>query len=956
MLLSSAAFNALEAQSAVQSSTRTRIVDSLENGLKYYIQSNDRPAKRAYLWLAVKAGALHEDEDQLGFAHFLEHMAFNGTRNFPGNTLIDIVEKSGMSFGADLNAYTSFDETVYQLTMPTDDSVLLNHGLMILQDWADGGILNDSIEVANERGVILGEWRARLLDSTRRRIQREGLERIFGKGTRYAERIPIGDPDLIRNANPAELVRFYKDWYRPDLMSVVVVGDFDAIEMEKQIKKRFGTTPRPKNPRHLDLPVMERNDFTTVTLVKDVFSPLFELSWPVPAFNADPKAAMREMLLETIAFPYLNRLALSMGKHQRRPFAGGGVGRSGEFPRQVGNRYVLRVGAYPDSLVFGFSSLLTELERLAQHGIPAQVLEREKTAILRRYEQSADGSSAISSESIAARFLSHYQWNGNVHLWTPEEALMLVKEVLPTINNEDIASFASRWRSHQDRRATVYIPKYSTLRFLTDTAVHFLIDSISKVELSVEAPFLSVVEHKGGASVASPVTGTVTEVEKFTDTGVSRFTLSNGAKVVHKLTSVNPDEIIIKGVSAGGHSLLPDSLFASPARLVAMLMTSAGGVGGKSHEEVSKDLSATGIREFRVDLNAFSEEMIVRGSPRDLELMFQLMHSQFKDPTIDTTALDEWRRSGGQTLKMSQNDILAARMGGHRRLAPPSPASVPFIDMEQAMRVYRERFGDASDFTFIVVGAVDAETIRPLLEKYIANLPSTNRITRESPKSFSIPNPTTNYVNYVEHPQQNPERAQMNLSFRGNVSPQSDNQSETESRLDRMKIQTVSMILGRRLLKRLREEMAVTYSVSAPVVFYRTPELRYYINISLLTPPEMIDTSTSVVWQEINALYNQGPTDEELLTVHTILTRRFENALQSNSFWVDQLLAASNNGESFAIAETFGPVLFTAEEIRQTAIKYLPKDVYNQGIIKPTAAVITASKEKQKKKDEATSR
>lgn len=906
------------------------VTDTLANGLRYYIHSNKSPSKRAFLWLAVNAGSINEDNDQKGFAHFLEHMAFNGTRNFPGNKLIDVIEEAGMSFGPDLNAYTSFDETVYQLTIPTDDSVLLNSGLQIIEDWASGNILNDSLEVVGERGVVLGEWRMRLRDSASERFQREMLERIFGVGSKYIDRLPIGDPELLRTANPAEIKRFYNDWYRPDLMAVIAVGDFDAVEMEREIRQRFGRIPRPTNPRHFVRPVIERASQTTVQLVRDQVQPKIDFMWSASTVNSDARSMIREDLLRQLAVPYIQRSISSMAKQQRRPFASGFFDRVGGLARPLGQNYQLSVSAHPDSLMYGFSQILTEIQRVSEHGIPLSILNRQKGALMRWYEGYADGSAAISSRVIAQKYVNHYLQNQGV-LLSPKEHLKIVKDILPAISNLELAQFVSRWKGASQRLVVVSIPKFSTLRFLEEREVVSLLDSIAQMHVSV-APATSQQDVQlQSIGVSGNTSGFIKAGDANPDIGIHRFQLSNGARVVLKSTYSNPDEVIIHAQSPGGHSLLPDSLFFSPGRLVTALMTASGGLGERSREELEKGLSSTGVREFRVELNAFNEEMRVRGSPRELEIMFQMMYMQFVDPTVDTLALSEWRRTGFSTLRMSQNDMNAVQIGKHRRLAPPQRAGVPFIDIDQAMRIYRDRFGDASDFTFFIVGATDSQQVAPLIERYLASLPSSNREARETPRSFGIITPLHRSITSMDHPNQNDERAQMSLSFIGDIS----GETAYQARLERIKIQALSLVLSRRLRNKLREEMAVTYNAGASVIFYSTPEERYALGMLLTTAPNMIDTSIVVVWEEIRSLYKEGPSQEELDIALTILERRLENSSQSNEWWVAQLIAADN---SELLLDTFRELSvpkLTSEDIREAAVKYMPENIYNQATLKP---------------------
>lgn len=922
------------------------ITGTLPSGLRYYIHANKMPASRAFLWLAVNAGSINEDDDQKGFAHFLEHMAFNGTHSFPGNKLIDVVEKAGMNFGPDLNAYTSFDETVYQLTIPTDDSTLFDRGMQILEDWASGKILNDSLEVVAERGVVLGEWRARLADTASTRFQRETMKRIFGKDSRYVDRFPIGDPDLLRKANPAELKRFYEDWYRPDLMAIIAVGDFDPVWMEEEIKRRFGNIAGPANPRKFERPVIERSSPTTVQIVRDLVRPEVEFMWPAVGTHTSVVEAVKAELLEQLVVTYLQRSLSVMSKLERRPFALASFKRINGFARPIGQNYQVRVSAHPDSLMYGFSQVITEIQRLSEHGLPHLVLDREKSVLARRYEQYVEGAVAIPSRELAQKYVGHYLRNEG-HTLTPAEHLAIVRELLPQISNTDIRSFASRWKDGDNRVVVVHIPKFSTLRFLEEGDVLTLLDSIAGTQLTAVSPFIRESNGKSGPvfSFADGATGAIERRKSVPDASIHKFQLSNGARVILKPTSVNPDEVVLHAHSPGGHSLLPDSLFYSPGRLVTALMTASGGWGEKSRRDFENDLSSTGIRDFQVDLNAFNEEMVVRGSPRELETMFQLMYAQFTNPTIDTLALSEWRRTGAQTLKMSRNDVLAMEVGRHKRLSPPQRARVPFIDLDQAMSIYMDRFGDASDFTFIIVGAVDSQQVTPLIERYLASLPSTNRPDKETPRSFGIQNPMYRSVRSMEHPIQNEERAQMRLAFSGDIS------SETayQERAERAKIETLSLVLSRRLRNRLREEMAVTYSIGAPALFYVTPEERYVILINLMTAPEVIDTSTEVVWKEIRSLYNEGPSQEELDIARTVLERRLENSKQSNSWWVSQLISADNAGISFDVFNGLSIPEFTSEDIRQTAVKYMPKDIYDQQILKP---VKKSTQDQEKKTQE----
>lgn len=924
------------------------IIKRLPNGLTYYIQRHPSPAKRAMLWLAVNAGSLQEDDDQLGFAHFLEHMAFNGTKNFPGLGVVEVMEKAGMNFGADVNAYTSFDETVYQLTVPTDDSIVFRDALQIIQDWASGDILNDSLAVVEERGVVIGEWRARFSDSMGVNALRKKLERTFGKDSRYPDRLPIGDPAQLQTATPAGLKRFYHDWYRPDLMAVIAVGDFDPEQVEREIVRRFGNIPAAVNPRSFERTPLPAIPNTKVEVTEVYPAPLFDIMWPITPPSEDPKQAIKDLLIEQLAFPYLQNLATTLSKQENRPFSLALVGRTTRQQRPIAPRHVLRVIATADSLLPGARVMLTEIERVAQHGMPDSALKRNKALVLRKYTDAVTNASNYSSRSIADRMKHHFLLR-DIPMWTADSALKLVNEILPTITSSDIAAFAQKWRTDHEREVKMHAPPRSWMSFIRDTAIFAMLDSVKSQKLAA-LPAVNVPAANGsGGSQAILSPGKITSVQILPNSDVRIFTLSNGARAVFKPTWTKPDEVIINAHSPGGHSLLPDSLWFSPARLVATIMTTSGGLGGTTQDE----LATTGIRQFSVGLNTFSEEIVARGAPSELEAMFRMMHLQFVNPTVDTAAFSEWRQTGMRALRLSHSDQLTAIHGGHHRFKPPH-ITARSMNVEQAMNVYRDRFGDASDFTFYIVGATDSAAVVPLIERYIANLPSTHRSTPETPRDFKTKLPVTKSVINTERALRSSEMSGMSLVFRGSLSIGDEESVTSEvglsnsekvgpseqsgaliSSASQLELQTLSLILSRRLRQTLREEMGVTYSVGAPVIFYRVPDLRYAVTINLLTSPSMIDTSSGVVWDVIHSLQAEGPTDQELEIARTILTRRMENAQQSNQWWISQLIESTGPTRRNQSEPDVTVPLFTRDQIQAAANKYLSNTVYSQQTIKP---------------------
>jgi zinc protease len=895
-------------------------VGTLPNGMRYYIRVNKSPAKRVELRLAVNVGSLQEDDDQLGFAHFLEHMAFNGTTHFPQNQVVDFVEKAGMNFGADLNAYTSFDETVYMLTLPTDDPSILKNGLQIFQDWASGGITIDSNEVLAERGVVLGEWRSRTVDTANLNFQRHQDSVLFGLESRYHTRRPIGLPESIEGANPAPLKRFYRDWYRPDLMAIIVVGDFDKAEMEREIKARFGSIPAPDNPRPRPSSILQTKTEPVIDVYRGNVYPGIDIFWSAPKRPTEAAAAIRQELLEQLVLGELQRTFFKLRVQERRPFYNAGIGRS-QFVRGGGDIYMLNILAWPDSLESGLAAALSEIERLAQHGLPPTALERNKEFLLRRYERMADGEQAIRSDAFASEYVYHYLIGEGV-LLSPQQRLAAVKEILPTITSQDIANMAKFWRNDQSFTLLYKLPKFAHVRIPTRESLLGLMDSVKSESLAakpdttlpIDAPLMSKL----------PARGKIVKERKHAKAGVIEWTLSNGARVLYKPTAFHPDEFFIHAVSEGGTSLLPDSLAFSPGRLVGTMMTAAGGLGTVGSEQLRQQRDLMGLFEFEVALNYTDESIKLGGSPKHLSTLFQQLYLQFTEPKLDTAAVKMWKRYGYETLTQSINDQLAQTFSnGNRRLFPPAYALVDLVDPAQAMRIYQDRFGDAGDFTFILVGAASPDRVRPLVEQYVASLPSLRRPERERAKSEGTP---PWFGIYKETPRiQHVPRTSTFLTFDGEF----PTDPATYLR-ERQRLTTLNRVVNRRLRNELRERLGGTYGVGVISYLYATPEEHFRFMIQFDADPRRANALTKVMFNVLDSIRETGATEEELATIATIQRRGLETQLQSNSYWLSTIRAYDRLGIPLDRIPDPYPSKLTAAEVSSAAQEYLPKHSYVQ--------------------------
>ncbi len=933
-------------------------IGTLPNGLRYYIRVSTTPVKRARLWLAVNAGAIQEDEDQRGFAHFLEHMAFNGTTHFPKNTLIDFIEQAGMQFGGDLNAYTNFDETVYQLTVPTDDPVILAQGLQVVYDWASGGITIDSSDVVNERGVVLGEWRMRNPDTASARIRDLQFGILFGDSSLYRKRFPIGLPKLLNTALPGPIQRFYRDWYRPDLMAVIAVGDFDPKAMEREIISRFGSISPASNPRPFTRPNTPHATTTPiVNIVEDRVRPMIEATWPAAELPQEPVASIRQQVLDVLVLEHVQRTLTKLSKEERRVFAQAGIRRSSGAIRPIGEQYTLAVIAMPDSLERAFVAALGELERVAQHGIPSEVLEREKANLLRRVQHAADDEHAIPSQELVKTYVQHFLTGSRAPLLSATQELAIIQEIYSSITPDATKKAAQFWRTSTPPTVNVTIPLYSHVQPPTRERMIALLDSVAHAPIPNAAS--KVQETRQISTIPGILTsndakkvgaGAIVNEQIYPTSDITVWTLSNGIRVLFKPTHVKSDELMLYAGSLGGTSRLPDNLFYTPGRFVGSLMTSSGGLGDLNRDELERNLNTTALQELRVAINAFNEEIAVTGSPKELETLFQLLHLQFTAPKIDSMTLAEWKRTGASSLTMSPNDKLAVMLAnGEPRLTPPSQNTVNMLylmDTAQAMAVYRDRFGDPSDFTFTITGAASAQQIKPLVEQYLATLPTLHRTEREQPRDLKIKPPRTRQDVRMESVNVPPEKAQNRLIFDGLLSV-----TPADALRQRRVLNTLSYILSGRLRNRLREEMAVTYGVGASAQFYQNPQPHYRFDISILTAPDRIDESVKNIWQIIDTIRTLGVTPEELTKAATIARRARENAMQDNHWWSAQMLRYDQAGISLDDIITADAVPVTLEDVKAAAQTYLTKDIYFQQTILPTKDNITKYEKELKKGD-----
>ena len=897
-------------------------VGELPNGLRYYVRENDTPENRAEFRLVVNAGSILEDDDQLGLAHFTEHMAFNGTENFEKQELVDYLESIGMQFGPHINAYTGFDETVYMLRVPMDRPDVLETAFQILQDWAQG-VLFEPEEVDAERGVVIEEWRlgrgaqARMFDAQ--------LPILF-EGSRYADRLPIGRTEVLETAPASALERFYRDWYRPDLMAVVAVGDFDAAAIEGMIRGRFAGLESPPNPRPRETLRVPLDHPPRLAIATDVEALQSQVSvlYKRPVALRGTVAAFRRGIAESLYEGMMAARLEELTQQADPPFliafpAGG------SFVRAL-DMYQLLALVPDGGLVRGLEALLTEAERVRRHGFAPTEFERRKADVLRAFERRHAERDNQESASLAGRYVQAFLTGAA--FTSPDGELELANAILPAITLEEVNGLAEEWLRERGRVVMANAPEKPGLEVPGDDDIQGVFASVAGAEIgpyedtAVDAPLVA------GIPDGSPV---VSE-EVVEEVGVTVWTLGNGVRAVLKPTDFRDDQILFAATSPGGSSLVADEDFA--AVRMASAVVAEGGVGEFDKLALEKKLAGLDVR-VSASVGALSEGIDGSASPRDIETAFQLIFQRFVAPRRDETAFAAYKTllSGvfanrGASPAAALGDTVARVMTrGHPRALPPNESMIDLLDLDASFAFYQDRFADASDFVFHFVGAFEPEEIRPLVQTWLGGLPSLGRV--ETWRDVGI-DPPEGVIEKVVRKGLEPQ-SQTRIIFAGDAE---------FSREEEMAISSLADVLDIRLRELLREDLGGTYGVGVSGSLSSRPDEEYAVRISFGSAPERAEELATVVFDEIERIRQEGPDPETVGKVRETQRRTRETQLEQNRYWLRRLQRLSRLGLGYGDAATYEFIEgWTADEVQEAALRYLRDDQFVKVVLQPERPV-----------------
>jgi len=879
----------------------------LKNGLTYYVKSNSTPKNRAELMLVVSAGSVSEDADQLGLAHFCEHMSFNGTKNFPKNDLIKYFESIGMEFGPEINAYTSFDETVYMIKIPLDKEEYLQKGLQVLYDWASQ-VTDADDEIVKERGVVHEEWRGG--QGAQKRMLNQWIP-VFLKDSKYAQRLPIGDPQIIDNCKPEVLRRFRKDWYRPDLQSIIVVGDFDKTKIINLIKEKFSAIPVPANPRKKEISTVPGHHETLVKIVTDKEATYSSASVYIKhPMNLDLTIkGYRNSMVNGLYNQMINLRLSELAQKENPPFVMG----QAEYGSLIGpsDVYTSTAITHPGKIPAGLKAVLLENERVKKFGFTQSELDRNKNAALKYMETSYNNRGKRESMSLAQEFTRNFLMRQEP---TPgiEVEYQYYKEFMPTITLEEINALAKKWINTENRVVVITAPELANTPAPTEAEIRAVLTEVESQKIEQYADVTS----SEPLMKSIPTPGKVTSEKKIASVDATEWTLSNGAKVVYKKTDFKDDEILFTAYSLGGWSLYgqEDNMSASFA---ASIMDQSG-IADYNNTTLKKMLSGKTVNVTPV-LKMLTQGIEGSSNISDLETCLQLINLYFTKPRFDESAFSSYitrmhsqldnstvspERAFADTFKWTTSSY-------HPRMKPLTKEMLDEAKFSRITQIAKERYANPGAFTFFFVGKIDPIKFKPLVEKYIASL--ANGQKAEKWVDLGVRKPT-GVVEKTVFKGKEPKSIQY-IQFHGKLN---------YATKDLMEIDALGKILTTRLLESIREDKSSVYYIGAQPGMVKFPHPEFDMTIYYGTAPEKVKDLKTSVFAIIKDLVANGPKQEEVDKAREKIKRERETNLRENNYWETTLKSyyLNMNGDFKTFNEFDGAVSgLNAQSLKAAAAK-----------------------------------
>ena len=892
---------------------------TLNNGLQYFLRENAHPANRLEMRLVVNVGSVLEDDHQLGLAHFVEHMLFNGTASFPKMTLVEFFEDIGMRFGPDLNAYTSFDETVYKINVRTDSLPIVHKAVSVLSEWASKATI-DPEEVERERGVIIEEWRRDRGASARMRD--EYLPTLF-ENSRYAQRLPIGDIDILKELTPEYVREFYETWYRPELMAVVLVGDLPINVLKELVEKYFTHLTNPPNPRprlQYSLPAVNHTRFKIVsdneTTVTN-YSVHFRQS---PTQNFD----FRNRLLRSLSLGAFNRRLASIARDgSTSPFLWTRIMVGAPIRNQ--SIYSVDGQTHDDSLLTGLEAGLRELVRLSQHGLTESELTRQKRVVLAGRERFFNERNHTPSSTLAQSLVRHYLTK------MPEPGIeleySLTKDLLPTITLEEVNAFINQKLSSTDRLLVVTMPEKPDAEVITEET---LVDLYDQALSQSYPPYQDDIED-GPLMLPPDTTAEIVSRRNIDEFGAREIMLENNVRIVMKPTQFKGEEVVMNSFREGGSSLYNDEEFYDATFAPAIVQRS--GIGNFDQNALRAKMAGKVVRATPY-VTEFSEGFNGITGFQNLETLFQLVHLYVTRPRVDENALKSFQNHQRAQIVNREVDpasafadsLTTAFYNNHPRRQQLSVEVIDRLTTKRSLEIFRDRFSDIRGFTFVFVGSFDPDTLESLAQTYLGSLPG-----KEEPQSWRDVEPKLPSGIVTKTAYKGKEaKSQTAIYFHGPF--------EFSLANDHL-FRSLQAVLDLRLTDEIREARGGTYNVSVQGAVSRIPRQMYNIAIYFGCDPDRAQELTQAVFEEIDKMKTDGPLEDYVSRVQQQQRQSNKIRVETNSYWRSLLLDYYRfDGEIFT-PEIYEELIntLTVEKIREAADTWLG-DQYIHVTLMPESA------------------
>nr|WP_121270291.1 M16 family metallopeptidase [Pedobacter schmidteae] len=881
----------------------------LSNGFTYYIRKNKTPEKRVMMYLAVKAGSILETDQQRGVAHFVEHMSFNGTKHFPKKALTDYLEKAGVRFGADINANTSPDETVYQLPLPSDNPELLANGLQIMRDWAQDANI-EAEDVERERHVILEEKRYR--QSLQQRYEEQSVP-FCTNGSRYGSRLPIGTEEILLKVTPEEIRSFYKDWYRPNLQALIVVGDIDVDQIEKSIQTKFADLKNPDKEK-------ERTVYHAKLTGKNQYMQFIDREWggisieilmKQPQLKVRTEADYRNNLLKNLLAQLVN------ARFRQMPFA--------TFTDLTGGLSAFRINVTtkPAETQPSLQSVWLELRRMEEQGFLQTELDRVKKSYQQKMDEAVKEKDKTMSQVLIGSYLQHFL-TGNIPPGIVKEQ-ELIKGILADLSIDEINNLMKSWMTGANRDIIVKSSEENRAFLPDEATVQSWIEGVYVQPLS---PFVDDVQDLPLLK-KMPVPGKITAITPIEKVDVQKLVFGNGITVLLKKTDFQNNQIVFKGFAEGGASLYADADYQN-AMNAANVVTVAG-VGNYNAEQLTKFMSARQIQlsPFVNDTYQGINGMCTR---EELPSTLELLNAYFTEPRKDEEAFNILIERSRETFSSKTNnpaqvfsDTVNLVLGSyHFRKRPQSMNTINAVQLDKAYAIYKERFADASGFTFLFVGNMDLEAIKPLLEKYLGSLPSKGLKEQMRDLGINIPAGRISKTIYSGSVQ----KSSVILTYSGAFDYNFENTIKMNALADALKIS---------LTRRLRDEEGGTYTPNVQLNLSKFPKQRFSLMISFDCAVQNVEKLIASAQDELNKMRTAGPAVENLQKFKAARRVGLQTGSTNNEFWLDYLAGQTINKESLTQFFDYDAALdrISAQSVRQAAATYIQDKNYVRLVLMP---------------------